>query len=421
MAEFVPFRGIQYAKQNELSSFIAPPYDVINDVEKKALKGLSPYNVVRLILPDDEGQKDKYTVAGEMFRQWIANNVLKTTDKPAFYVLEQEFLSGGHEYVRRAVFGALKLSPFGEGKVLPHEYTLSGPKEDRLKLMRSVKANLSPVFGLVPDESGEFDKWVDDTTRSCKATEAQDREGIQIKFAAVTNAKTTEALTKIIDKELILIADGHHRYETSINYRNEVGANGDGTHPADYVLIALVSMRDQGLVIWPTHRVIYGTGRAKGLLDRIGAAFEIRKAKRRGLEELARDEEHEEAGVMGYVGPEGESVLTLTDAAAVRKFYPDMSDAFCGLDVAILHGPILEGELGIDKEKLARKENITYVKALDDVYGMVRDGKHECAFVLRPTLLSEVLAVSKAGNRMPQKSTYFYPKLPTGLVMRTLT
>jgi uncharacterized protein (DUF1015 family) len=421
VAEFVPFKGIQYAKQNELSSLIAPPYDVINDADKAALRGLSPNNVVRLILPDDEGARDRYTVSGEMFRQWMASKVLKTTDKPAFYVLEQEFLSGGHEYIRRAVFGALKLSPFGEGKVLPHEYTLSGPKEDRLKLMRAVKANLSPVFGLVPDESGEFDKWVDDTTRSCKVVEAQDREDIQIRFAAVTDPKVMDALTKIMEKEFVLIADGHHRYETSINYRNEVGANGDGTHPADYVLIALVSMRDQGLVIWPTHRVIYGTGKAKGLLERVSKVFEVRKAKRRGLEELVRDEEHEETGVFGYIGPEGERVLTLTDSDAVRKFYPDMSDAFCGLDVAILHGPVLEGELGIDKEKLARKENITYVKSLDDVYGLVKDGKHECAFVLRPTLLSEVLAVSKAGNRMPQKSTYFYPKLPTGLVMRMLT
>ncbi|MBN1808768.1 MAG: DUF1015 domain-containing protein [Planctomycetes bacterium] len=420
MAQFIPFNGLTYSDTQALPSLIAPPYDVIDDAEKENLRALSPQNVVHLILPDDDDDRDRYAVAASLFASMLADGSLRESPVPAFYVLEQEFDVAGRRLVRRAVFGALRLSPFGDGVVLPHEFTLSGPKEDRLRLISAVKANLSPVFGLVPDENGEVAQWSDLAVRSSARIVADGRDGVRNTFSAVTDPVMTARLTSLLENQVVLIADGHHRYETAINYRNRVGAGGDGASPADYVMIALVSMKDLGLVILPTHRVVYGTGRSAGLLDRLAASFEIHPAQRRGLEELARDQAHDEVGVIGYLGPEGEKVLHLRDASVVDACYRGMSDAYRSLDVAVLHGPILEKELGIDAQRLARKDNISYLKTVDDVYKTMAAGDHECAFVLRPTLMSEVLAVAKAGDRMPQKSTYFYPKLPSGLVIRKI-
>lgn len=419
MPELRPFKAIRYNTGRDLSRLIAPPYDVIDDAAKGHLKALSPHNIVRLILPDNEEGLDCYQNAARLLKQWLAEGILGENETPAVYLLEQTYRHHEQEISRFEVLGALRLSPFDEGDVLPHEYTLSTPKEDRFRLTQATGMNLSPIFAISPDDLELLLSWFRKAAKSKQPDyAAKGSDGTANSIRIVDDAKMLEELRSAVAGAPVFIADGHHRYETALNYRNSLGIENEADHPANCVLTALGSMRDPGMLILPTHRVIHGTGRAKGLLERLKGEFSFEAADTITLETISTEEDRSQSGVIGYIGSEGIFRLIYRRDALPEEEAESRPASYRRLDVAILHAA-LEKHLGIDAENMAQKRNISFVRPWQEALDKVRNGA-ECAFILRPTLMREVHRVASDGCRMPQKSTFFYPKIPSGLVMRWL-
>lgn len=441
MAEFLPFRGLRYNSDKvSLAAVLAPPYDVIKGEMRAQLEARNGYNVVGIELPSGEGDA-KYKNAAHLLQEWRAQGIF-VRDDAAFYIYEQEFAVPGatHEIrQRRGILGALTLEEFGQG-VQPHEHTLSGPKEDRLKLLRATHTNTSPIFGLFDDSDG----WVDGLlTAICSirpTAEAQDAEGITHRLWRVTDDESVNALEAALEDESILIADGHHRYETALNYRNEqraakaaAGQEWTGAEGANGVLMMCVSMSDSGLIVLPTHRIIKGLQDSDltSLLEKLETRFVIEPLTAEGARPTQAAELVRRVGeptdlprlgmYLNYADSNGASyLLTLREG---RAHLADMDDkrspAYNALDVTILHTLILDNELGIDAAALAAGGRVAYtIDAAEAI--KPAPGTATVAFILRSTPVQQVQEVAAAGDKMPQKSTYFYPKLVTGLVLRPL-
>jgi len=426
MAEFTPFHGLRYNEEKvELSDVIAPPYDVIKGAMRNELVARSTYNVVEIELPIGEGD-EKYDHAARVLNDWREAGIF-VLDDAAFYVYEQEFQVPGTNQTlkRRGVLGALQLEEFGKG-VQPHEHTLSGPKQDRLKLLRAAKANTSPIFGLYEDNDG----WVTQLLESvCNETtpegEARDAEGGVHRLWVVKDDETVNAIVGALDDESILIADGHHRYETALNYRNERMAqseNWTGGEPENFVLMMCVSTLDSGLIVLPTHRLVKNIQAEKivALPEKLSEFFDVEEMSGDANALLQHVNEGENIRI-GMIVPGAQYLLKLKSGDAhLSAMNAERSAAYNGLDVTILHTLILERELGIDAEKLAAGEHVGYNIHATEAAQKVASGEYAAAFVLRPTQVEQVSACCASGDKMPQKSTYFYPKLMTGLVLRPL-
>ncbi len=418
-----------------MDDLVAPPYDVISAEMQEALYRRSPYNVVRLILGrqyDGDGPDDnRYTRAKRDLESWIAKGILVEDLQPAVYVYEQRFRAAGRDLTRRGIICAIEMSPFGQGTVFPHEETFSAPKADRMHLLKATKANLSPVFGLTPDDDRSLSALLEEAVSSCRDhIEVKEDAGVLNRLYAVSDAGMIGRLAEAIKPRPIFIADGHHRYETALNYRDERRAAENykgplGTRPYDDVMMMCVPMSDPGLVILPTHRLIKRS--AGSLAEKLPAAadkyFRLKEADRGELERLASGDAAGPAVIgLAVRRTGGLYTLTLASMEPMKDALPGMSDAYRELDVAALHSLLLERCLGMTREAIGRGEQITYVKdaaeALDRTVGPAAD--HEATFILRPTRIDQVRAVAAAGEKMPHKSTYFYPKLLSGLVMRRL-
>ena len=426
MAEFTPFHGLRYNLEKvELSDVLAPPYDVIKGAMRDELVARSEYNVVEVELPVGEGD-EKYDQAAKVLQSWRDAGIF-VSDDAAFYVYEQEFqVPGTNETLkRRGVLGALQLEEFGQG-VQPHEHTLSGPKQDRLKLLRAVQTNTSPIFGLYEDNDGWITQLLETIcTETTPEGEARDGEGGIHRLWVVKDDETVNAIVGALDDESILIADGHHRYETALNYRNECEAkseNWTGGEPENFVLMMCVSTQDSGLIVLPTHRLVKNVDAEKiaNLPEKLSELFDVQlfDGDANALSQQVRSEENIAIGLV-VSGAQylvklksGEAHLAAMDAAR--------SAAYNGLDVTILHTLILQRELGIDPEKLAAGEHVGYTIHADEAAKKVQSGEYSAAFVLRPTQVDQVRDCCGSGDKMPQKSTYFYPKLFTGLVLRPM-
>lgn len=414
----MPFKGLRYAEQPDQSRLIAPPYDVIDGADRQSLLSRSPHNMVRLILPDAAGGLDCYQAAAALWGQWQSEGVLREDAQPAYYVLEQSFMYAGGQYRRRLVIGALELCRFGEGQVLPHEYILSTSKEDRFSLIKATGANLSPIFGLFADDERLLLGWLERAAgKQAAACQANGSDGTLNRLSLVTDAALQAELAGILESGPVVIADGHHRYEAALRYRDLLAAQRTPEHPANFVLAAVGSMQSEEMLILPSHRVVHGTGRAEELAQRLAADFTVSPADMPALERLAAQKKVPGRIVLGYLAPEGAFMLEYANDALPPTAAPTVPLAYRQLDVAVLHAA-LERHLGIDAEVLAHKRSVNFVRTVHEAAAALRDGA-ECAFILRPTLLREVRSVAAAGCRMPQKSTYFYPKIPCGLVMRT--
>ena len=452
MAEFIPFHGLRYnVGKVALADVLAPPYDVIKGDHRARLAARSAYNVVGVELPEGEGDT-RYENAARVLDDWKAQGIL-VRDDPTFYIYEQEFAvpgaapqdGGSHDggssdgviKKRRGVLGALRLEEFGSG-VQPHEHTLSGPKQDRLQLLRATRTNTSPIFGLFNDNDGWVDSVVSATCAVRPICEARDADGITHRLWRLDDDESINCVVAALEDEPILIADGHHRYETALNYRNErrgaveaAGAEWTGAEPDNYVMMMIVSTSDDGLIVLPTHRLVKGVdaGALDGLLAALGQYFEIEEAPAEGTREAAAllrrmDEPGTEAGDAARLGlhlkgrsyslrlKPGEAHLSAMDA--------ERSAAYNGLDVTILHTLILERHLGIGPAELAAGGHVAYTIDAAEAFAKVDAGDYDAAFLLRSTPVQQVQQVAAAGDKMPQKSTYFYPKLITGLVLRPL-
>jgi len=429
MATIRPFRGVRYNPERipDLSAVISQPYDRVRHGLQDKYYDLSPYNIVRIIKgkeqPGNGDAGNVYTRARDYYHTWLDKGVLIREQSPALYVLHQTFtLPDGSTRTRKGLIAAFELSRFDEGVVLPHERTLSGPKVDRLNLLRATAVNFGHIFMLYPGDriNGLLDAAIEGQP-GFELRELFERDVVQ-RFWVVTDRQVIQAVVEeMAPKRNLIIADGHHRYETALNYRDEMRTKHPDAPPNagfNYRMVTLVSMEDPGLVILPTHRLIHSYGRMGGreALERAQEYFEVTPVVDRATLEAALAQAEPTHPRFGFYDGTY-AVLTLRDPDVMERLLPDRAPDWRMLDVTILHELFIERVLGIDKAAVERKENIEYLRDPQMGYDAVDRGEAEFLLVMNPTRMEQVRACTAAGEKMPQKSTDFYPKVISGLVM----
>jgi uncharacterized protein (DUF1015 family) len=426
MAQIAPFAGLRYdlSRVDDAARVLAPPYDVIGEGERLDLEARHAHNVVRLELPRGEGDA-RYAAAGKLLDAWIAEGIVRRDAAPAFYAYEQRFTFAERAYRRHGFFAAVRLEPFERRVVLPHEHTLSGPKEDRRKLITATRTQTSQVFGLFRDAEGAAEVELADATSDAPSLDATTPDGVHHRLWAVTDPMRLGRLAAILRDKQILIADGHHRYETMLGLSGELRAPdaAPGHDPADYVVMFLARAEDPGLLVLPTHRLIKDMPGfdAAALRTAAAAAFDLSD----GLEStpaeiearLARDGAARVVFALRTAGELGTTWLALKPIVDLSALGPP---ALRGLDVTVLHQVLLGPLLGIDAAAMARQAFLAYTHDAAEALARVSSGDVQAAFFMNATKVGQVLEACEAGFVLPQKSTYFQPKLATGLVMYRL-
>ena len=404
MAEVKAFKAVRYSK-SVITDFICPPYDVISPEEKKKLQKLSPYNIVNIELSDPEGKKNKYQNAASLFKKWQKEGVLARDYAPALYFYEQVFKDQGKKMTRRGFFAALKLeNPHSaKGAVKPHEKTLAKPKADRLKLLKAVKANVSPIFGLFDDEKRFAVEMCKKISKKAPSAVAKDKDGLH-KLWAVTDENIIKSMEKYLSSKKMFIADGHHRYETAWNYSQEKKTKCKKhcqDKACEYVLTYLCPMEDPGISIWPTHRVI---AEPKDLENSIAKYFDERPAK--DFQKLSKKEIQP---MMLYKNGKFR-VLTVKKEEFLKRAMPGKCKAYRSLAVSALHYLLMPN---IDASEFTYVKNDKEAAALAKKTGKI-------AVMVPATPVESLKAISLNNEMMPQKSTYFYPKLASGVVIKNV-
>lgn len=431
MATIQPFRGLRYNPQKvgDLSAVITQPYDRIHQPQQERYYELSPYNFVRIIQGRkaawDSDSDNVYTRARCYARTWLAEGILIREEEPALYVLEQTYTTPtGETRTRRGFSAALQLTRFDEGVILPHERTLSGPKIDRLNLFRATETAWGHIFILYPDDENRINGILQAHLESHPPLIAREQviEGdVEQRFWVVSDRRVIAAvMEEMAPKRNLIIADGHHRYETALNFRDEMCQKYPDA-PADaafrFTMVMLVSMSDPGLVILPTHRLIHsykGMDR-QGVLEKAREYFDVKPAADRIAMELALSEAPPGRSRFGFYDGTC-AVLELRDPGLMDRLLPDRAPDWRTLDVTILHELFIERVVGISKEAVERKENIDYLRDPAPGYAAVDRGEAQFLILMNPTRIEQVRACTAASERMPQKSTDFYPKVISGLV-----
>ncbi|MFM8272753.1 MAG: DUF1015 domain-containing protein [Gemmata sp.] len=432
MADIRAFRGFRYdlGRVGALSDVVAPPYDVIDKALQQQLYDASPYNAIRLELtrdePGDDENTNRYTRAGGTLREWLAANVLRQDTARALYVYEQEYTVESQTFTRRGFFARVRLEPFGSGRIYPHEQTLSGPKEDRLRLYRATGFNLSPIFGLYPDSAGEVFAPLEALTRTSPPVVARDHLGVTNRLWVVTDSAAISRVIGGMGPKPVYIADGHHRYETGLKYLDERKAANevpDDEAAPNFCLMQLVGMSDPGLLILPTHRLVSGLAQnvtAAQLEAALAGHFDI--LERTGTNAQAAWEHvqmdgSQSAFAFGTVADGTWTVAKLRDTEVMKALAPSQSDEWRGLGVSILHKLVLER---VVPDRIGGTPACRYVHLLSEVTDAT--AKRECqrACLVPPATMGHVERIAGHGEKMPPKSTYFYPKLLTGMVFNSL-
>ncbi len=439
MNDIRPFRGLRFdeAVVGPTGRVVCPPYDVISPLEQLTLYGESPFNVVRLELgleyPEDDASSNRYTRAAATLRRWLEAGALREEPEPALYLYEQQFTYGGETLVRRGMLADLRLAPWDEGVVLPHEETLAKPKADRLELMRATACDLSPIFLLFDDPTGGVSQLMAEASATPPTVTADTGDG-QIHRLWVLPAADHGALVSALQSPQLYVADGHHRYETELSYRDErrVGdPRGSADAPYNFGMMLLVDARDPGLVVLPTHRMVRGVDplRLEALEATLSEGFEIEGVDTEGLdastlaEALLRRmrERGQEGPALGIYRPGSAALLTPRESALPRPSSSGKEpSARPLLDVDVLHDQLLKPLLGIGPEQLKAGNNVGYTRDAAEAVEAVEKGSSQAAFLLNPTRVEQVLETARARGKMPQKSTYFYPKPVTGLVINRM-
>jgi uncharacterized protein (DUF1015 family) len=417
MADVQPIKTLRYEPEvaGPLEDLIAPPYDVIDDELRAQLVARSPHNVVEIDLPES------YEGAAETLAEWRERGVLTQEDEPAIWVLRQDYTApDGSTRTRSGFFARVRVEDYGAGRIRPHERTHPGPKEDRLRLTRATRANLSPIFSLFPDAGGTATETLAQATSGEPFVEVSDHEGTRNTLWRVSDPESIAALQAALADAELLIADGHHRYETARAYADEVGGEGDHR----YVLMFLVSLDDPGLLVFPTHRML------TGLKNDTEKQLAIRDVARRDFDIAQLDDTHEleppadgNRVAFGYMDSflKRPVRLTLKDQSIADEALPGMPEPYRRLDTAVLEALILRGALGMSEDDISHLRGLDYSKNLDDAIERVESGVADAGFFMRATPVEQVREVAASGESMPPKSTYFYPKVPTGLVFNPLT
>lgn len=419
MAVIRGFKGLHF-NGGDLNSLVCPPYDIISDEQREKFIENNPHNIIRLELPVGE---NRYKDAGETLQEWLKSSVLTLDSKDGIYVYQMDFSVNGETKSVKGFVSLVKLEEFSKGIILPHEETLSKAKTDRFNLMAETFCNFSQIYSLYMDEDGSAYTSIDACSKGKADMEITDSDGTIHRMWCVYDESIISAVSKVFQDKKLYIADGHHRYETALNFHKHLCETGvsDENSLSGYVCMMLVNMENDGLVVFPTHRVVRGLENfdADKLICDCGQYFNISTEKDLSSieEKLAKLYKANEKAFALYTGGEGYTLMILKDKSAIKALLPSMSDAYCQLDVSILHSLVLERIFGIDKENMANQVNLIYTRNFDEAISSVRNCKANCTFILNPTRVSEIRDVALASEKMPQKSTYFYPKLITGLVM----
>ena len=419
MAEIEPLRTLRYDTRavGSLEAVAAPPYDVIDDALRAELCARSPFNVVEIDLPRADNGDDPYLHAQTTMEAWQQQGVLVREREPAIWVLTQDYTGpDGNSYTRHGFFARVRVEDYGPGRIRPHERTHPGPKEDRLRLTRATRANLSPIFSLYPDPDGDAWQALEPATGEEPFASVRDADGTVNRLWRVADADAiSEVQAALADREL-LIADGHHRYETARVYAQEIG--GEGEH--SYVLMFLCSLSDSGLTIFPTHRLLSGLDDEKraALRRTIEADFLVEEVDAAELQ----PPDDAEGVVFGYLDSFHRRPLRLTlkDQSIADGALPGKPDPYRHLDTAVLEALVLESALGMTEDDIAHQHGLGYAKDFADARDAVESGRYDAAFFMRGTPVEQVREVAEEGESMPPKSTYFFPKIPTGLVFNLL-
>lgn len=428
MAEIKAFNGLRYTeKAGKIGELCCPPYDIISPEQRTEFLNTNEHNIIRLELPKsqyDDESFDAYGAARGYLNNWLNDEILKKDNAEGIYIYEMDFTANGGNYSVKGYISLVKLEEFSKGIILPHEETLSKAKADRFNLMCATGCNFSQIYSLYMDEDGGAYSIIDNASKNAPDSEFTDADGVKHKLWCVYDKAVISALAaKMADKKLY-IADGHHRYETALNYKKFCHDNMQEPENSDYVCMMLVNMENSGLVVFPTHRIVRDLPAFdyKAVCEKCSEYFEItpylnREKGEIGLENAYKD--GKKAFVL-FTGDNNYTLLVLKDLETMEKLMPEASEALRNLDVSVLHTLVLERIFGIGKENMAKQINLTYTRSADEAISAVDGQRANCCFLLNPTRVSEIKDVAAAGEKMPQKSTYFYPKLTTGLVMNKI-
>lgn len=424
MAEIRPFRAMRYRSDLDPAQVTCPPYDVLSAQERAALAARSPYAAVRVILPEGDSNT-RYKNAATLLQEWIASDVLQEEETPGLYVTRTEFTEPGTESLRLARLGLvslLRLHEYGDKVVLPHERTLTGPKEDRLEMQRATKANVESIFSLVDDPDSALYTLLETAAAADPLIDFTGDDNQRHTLWKIVDPEIIASIVKVVAPQPIFIADGHHRYETAVAYAQETDALGTD-RPEAFLLNTLTSLADPGLSVLPTHRLVRGipVDVQHTIMERLAPCFDLLLSNEDDVESRLRLAV-ENQPVFGLVLPSGEiNRMTARDASVLAADLPaDLPPALRGLEAVLLQYLVLDKALGIPADEVAKTDRIAYTRDANEAIHKVRDGAFDMAFLLGRPSVTAIRDVALAGEVMPQKSTFFYPKLLSGLLMRRI-
>lgn len=445
MADVQPLRGMRYASEiiRDLGKVVTPPYDVISEEAQARYYARNPYNVIRLELgqegPEDSTLNNRYTRAAATLADWRLRGILRQDSSPAYYLYQQIFQQNGQTYTRTSLMARVRLEPWSTKVVLPHEHTLSRPKEDRLNLLQATATNLSPIMSLYEDPQGRIRRLLSSYTTNAEV-QFTDEVQEEHRLHPITDAQQLALIQDFFSERQLYIADGHHRYETALSYRDEVRELRGHLHYNDavnFVLMALIDIDDPGLLVLPTHRLVSSLSsdvRNSLTSEKLGQYFTIQELGGASTDDALAPEFIADVPVLlqmlGQVGKEHPSLIIRTPehtwllsqneqgARSMQK--SGHSEAWNELDVAVAHTLVLQGLLDLSPEDITAGTYIRYTRDALQALQAVQKGEAQLAILLNPTRVRQISEVARANDRMPQKSTYFYPKLITGSVMNPL-
>ncbi len=435
MAEIRPFRGAHYNKSliNDWATVICPPYDIITPQQQQELHLISEYNFVRLELgrelPQDTINDNKYTRAAATLEQWLKQGIVEVDETPAIYLHDQYFTHQGREYKRRGIVARVRVEEWDKMVIRPHEGTIAGARSDRLSLLWTLQANTSPILALFEDRGRQISSLLATQERSKPLLSLKSVDGEGHNVWAITEPEVVNQIGSSLAGQPLYIADGHHRYESAIAYQRERNASSppaSGDEAFNFVMMTLVDFSDPGLIILPPHRLIRGISKPilDGLMAKLKVFFEIEELtlSMPGVWQQVDDLLTKTNGIrLVLFGPAAEHlfVLKLRDLAAVSQMMPYFhSELYKRLEVSIIDHVILEKLLALSSEK--EKTSLTYSYDRPDAVNRVLNQEYQLAFLLSPVKTEVIKAIADAGDKMPRKSTYFYPKLPAGLLLNQL-
>ncbi len=421
MARVEPLQALHYdpAVAGPLQNLAAPPYDVIDAEQRAELASRAPHNVVSIDLPEDPDSGDVYGHAAALLQAWRAEGAVVQDDEPALWAIVQDYTGpDGRKLTRKGFFARVRVEDYGPGTIRPHERTHPGPKEDRLRLTRATQANLSPIFSLYSDPELAAWRALEPATRDEPFGEVTDADGTRNRLWRIADADAIAAVQDAIADAELLIADGHHRYETARVYAEEIGGEG----PHRYVLMCLVALQDEGLTVFPTHRLVdglKGTDKPEALAATLNACFDIEEI---AVDDLVPPGPGDGTIQMGYMDSHFKRALRLTlkDQALADEALPDMPEPYRRLDTAVLEALVLKGPLGLSEDDISHLNGLGYARSFEEARELVESGAYDAGFFLRGIPVTQIQQIAAAGVNMPPKSTYFFPKVPTGLLFNPL-